>query len=129
MSRNENSQTPDAQRPREARPARQRALAPRHFERARFVAEALAFAFGDVGVGAAVAENRLEKISRGAGAVDRAVARIVRVDHARAVGRLLETDGAELLILIVKERVALQELHQAFRVERTIDAADAELRG
>jgi CRP/FNR family cyclic AMP-dependent transcriptional regulator len=104
-------------------------LAPAHLERARLVAVALALRLGHRGVGAAVAEDRFEKVAEGAGAVEGAVARIVRVDHARAVGGLLETHRAELLILVVKHGVVLEELHEAFGVERAIDAADAELRG
>src|SRR5207253_5373599 len=43
--------------------------------------------------------------------------------------RLLESDAAELLKLIVEEGVALQELRQLGGVEHLVDLADAELRG
>src|ERR1051326_8966746 len=102
---------------------------PRHFERAGLVAEALALGLVHVGFGAAVAEDRLHEVADRARAVDRAVAGIVGVDHPSAVRRLLESDAPELLILIVEQRVFLEELRQLVRVEDLVDLADPELRG
>src|ERR1041385_2224486 len=111
------------------RRAAARALTPRHFERAGVVAEGLALRLDDARVGAAVSVDRLEKEAERAGAVDRAVARIVAVDDPAAGRRLFELHGAELLILAVEEGVVLEELRQLGAVERFVDAADAELRG
>src|ERR1051325_11482916 len=100
-------------------------LSPRHLERARLVAVALAHRLRHRGVGAAVAEDGFEEEADGAGAVDGAVAGVVAVDHPRALRGLLEFHGAELLILVVKERVVFEELLQLLGVERAVDAADA----
>src|SRR5438105_7356529 len=98
---------------------------PGHLERAVRIAEGLALRLDHGRIGAAVAEDRLEVEADRAGAVDRAVDRVIATQHAAAAWRLVETDVAELLKLIVEERLVLHELHQLGAVERFVDAPDA----
>src|SRR5436190_2114961 len=102
---------------------------PRHLIRTRRIPQTLAARLDNRRLRSAVPEDRLHEIADRACAVDRAVARIIGIDHLPAVRRPFEFHAAELLILIVKERVVFEELRQLVRVENLVDLSDPELRG